>query len=373
MYVVGHRHVRVVEVDPEADPLGQPVPVLDVAEHRLAAALVELADPVVLDLGLRRDPELLLDLELDREAVAVPAGLAGYVVAAHRAVARVDVLERAREDVVGAGLAVRGRRPVVEAPHRRAGVAPLAQLALERPVRRASAPAPRARARGTTASDLRVESRSRAADSRSAPALDLLLADHHQAERAVSRRPGAGVRVDEHRLGVAGAVGDVDLARNRRARAGRGRSWPRHVHRAMLRPKSTSYCPVPTAPILVTVTPPLWLSSTPVALTSANRTPTSWLVSPKSTISPASIELFWISVAATPSVAISAWATALVARSCGPRPPPTWLSSSTLALVIAPSWTLFAPTRRRRGRRCRSPRRAPSAPVTLSSAQLQRR
>ena len=74
--VVGERHVGVVEVDPEADPLGQPVPVLDVAEHRLAAALVELGDPVGLDLGLRGDPELLLDLELDRQAVAVPAGLA---------------------------------------------------------------------------------------------------------------------------------------------------------------------------------------------------------------------------------------------------------------------------------------------------------
>ena len=115
---VGERHVGVVEVDPEPDPLGEPVPFLDVAEHRLAAALVELGDPVGLDLGLRGDPQLPLDLQLDRQAVAVPAGLAGHPVAAHGLVAGVDVLEDARQDVVRAGLAVGGRRPLVEAPHR---------------------------------------------------------------------------------------------------------------------------------------------------------------------------------------------------------------------------------------------------------------
>ena len=114
--VVVQRHVGVVEVDPEADPLGQPVPVLDVAEDRLAAALVELGDPELLDLLLGGDPELALDLELDRQPVAVPARLARHPVAAHRLVARVDVLEDAREDVVGAGPAVGGRRPLVEAP-----------------------------------------------------------------------------------------------------------------------------------------------------------------------------------------------------------------------------------------------------------------
>ena len=82
---VGERHVGVVEVDPEADPLGEPVPFLDVAEHRLAAALVELGDPVGLDLGLRGDPELPLDLQLDGQAVAVPAGLARHPMAAHGA------------------------------------------------------------------------------------------------------------------------------------------------------------------------------------------------------------------------------------------------------------------------------------------------
>ena len=100
MYAFVEGAVGVVEVDPEADALGQPVPVLDVAEHRLAAAGVELGDPVGLDLSLRGDAQLALDLELHRQAVAVPAALARHLVAPHRAVAGVDVLEDAGEHVV---------------------------------------------------------------------------------------------------------------------------------------------------------------------------------------------------------------------------------------------------------------------------------
>ena len=114
------RAVGVVEVDPEADALGQRVPVLEVLEDRLAAALVELGDAELLDLLLVLDPELLLDGDLDRQAVRVPAALALDLVAAHRLVARVDVLEHAREDVVRAGLAVGRRRPLPEDPRRRA-------------------------------------------------------------------------------------------------------------------------------------------------------------------------------------------------------------------------------------------------------------
>ena len=50
------------------------------------------------------------------QAVAVPAGLAGHVVAAHGAEAGEDVLEDAGLDVVGAGHAVGGRRALVEHP-----------------------------------------------------------------------------------------------------------------------------------------------------------------------------------------------------------------------------------------------------------------
>src|SRR5674536_394598 len=40
-----------------------------VAVHRLPAPVVELCDPVVLDLALAGEPELLFDRELDRQAV----------------------------------------------------------------------------------------------------------------------------------------------------------------------------------------------------------------------------------------------------------------------------------------------------------------
>ena len=108
--VVREREVGVVGVDPEADPLGERVPLVDVAEHRLAALGVELGHAVALDVVLRLEAELLLDLELDRQAVAVPAALARHEVAAHRLEAREHVLEDAAEDVVEPGrpLAVGG-------------------------------------------------------------------------------------------------------------------------------------------------------------------------------------------------------------------------------------------------------------------------
>ena len=108
------RAVGLVDVDPVADPLGQPVPVLEVLEHRLAALGVELGDAVALDVVLGLEAELLLDGDLDRQTVAVPAALALDVAPAHRLVAREDVLERAGEDVVGAGPPVGGRRALVE-------------------------------------------------------------------------------------------------------------------------------------------------------------------------------------------------------------------------------------------------------------------
>ena len=111
-----HRPVGVVHVDPEADPPGQVLPVLHVAAHRLPTSLVELGDPEGLDVPLAGGPDLLLDLDLDGEPVAVPPGLAVHEVAGHRPVPRVDVLEGAGEGVADVRPGVRGRRPVVEDP-----------------------------------------------------------------------------------------------------------------------------------------------------------------------------------------------------------------------------------------------------------------
>ena len=117
------RPVGVVGVEPHADATGEGLEVGDVAVHRLPAQPVELADPERLDLVLVVDPELLLHLHLDREAVAVPTALAGDVVAAHGLEARVEVLEEAGPHVVDPGTAVGGGRTLVEHPLGRAGAA----------------------------------------------------------------------------------------------------------------------------------------------------------------------------------------------------------------------------------------------------------
>ena len=112
--VVGVGDVGVVHVHPEADAVGHALPLADVAEDRLPAPLVEGLDAVRLDLLLAREAELALDLQLDGQAVRVPAALPRHAVAAHGAVARDQVLEDPRQHVVDAGVAVRRGRPLVE-------------------------------------------------------------------------------------------------------------------------------------------------------------------------------------------------------------------------------------------------------------------
>src|SRR5688572_26835551 len=113
-----HGPVGVLDVDPEAKTLRHALPVVDVASDRLAAQAVELGDPEGLDVALALRADLLLDLELDGVPVAVPPRLAGNVVAGHRVEPGVEVLEGPGLGVVDAGLAVRGRRALVEDPER---------------------------------------------------------------------------------------------------------------------------------------------------------------------------------------------------------------------------------------------------------------
>ncbi len=113
---VVHRPVRIGHVEPHADASGQCGPVLDVALHGFAAPLVERLDAEFFDLGLAGEAQLLLDLDLDREAMAVPARLAGHVLAPHGVEPRVDVLEEPGPDVVDPGTPVGRRRALVEDP-----------------------------------------------------------------------------------------------------------------------------------------------------------------------------------------------------------------------------------------------------------------
>jgi hypothetical protein len=111
-----HRAVGVVQVDPVPHPGRQLGEGVGVPGHRFTALGVELRDAVVLDVLLAAEAQLLLDRQLHREAVAVPAGLARHVVAAHGAEAGEDVLEDPGFDVVGTRHAVGGGRTLVEDP-----------------------------------------------------------------------------------------------------------------------------------------------------------------------------------------------------------------------------------------------------------------
>ncbi len=121
--VVAQRPVGILGVDPHRGTLGEAGEVLDVALHGFAAPLVECLDPVSLDVALAAESELLLDFDLDGEAVAVPAALPRDVEPLHGLEAREQVLEDAGPDVVEAGPPVGGGWPLVEHPPRPPGPA----------------------------------------------------------------------------------------------------------------------------------------------------------------------------------------------------------------------------------------------------------
>ena len=110
------RLVVVLEVDPACLPGHVLLPLLRVAEHRVAGGLVEGRDAHLLDLALVGDAELALRLELGGQAVRVPAEAAVHLVAAHRLEAREEVLRVPGEQVAVVRQAVRERRAVVEDP-----------------------------------------------------------------------------------------------------------------------------------------------------------------------------------------------------------------------------------------------------------------
>jgi hypothetical protein len=122
VFVVGD--IGVAKIEPVPHLLRHPLPLLGVAEDGRHAALNERLDSVGLDVRLAVDPELLLDLDLNRKPVRVPARFARSVEAAHRPIAREDVLEDPRQDVAVMGLSVRRRGPVVP-DEARSAAAPL--------------------------------------------------------------------------------------------------------------------------------------------------------------------------------------------------------------------------------------------------------
>ena len=106
--------VVVVEVDPAGLPGHVVAPLRGVLEDRLPALRVERLDAHLEDLVGGLDAELAHRLELGRQAVGVPAEAALHPAAAHRLVARDEVLDVAGQEVAVVRQAVGERRAVVE-------------------------------------------------------------------------------------------------------------------------------------------------------------------------------------------------------------------------------------------------------------------
>ncbi len=106
--------IGVLHVGPEANLIGELLPHPLVFPHGLLALLDEGFDPVLLDLILSLDSDLLLDLELDRQTVGVPSGLSGHLLTLHGVVAGDHVLDDTCLDVADVGLAVGSRRSIIE-------------------------------------------------------------------------------------------------------------------------------------------------------------------------------------------------------------------------------------------------------------------
>ena len=115
LHVVGvHRLVVVVEVDPAGLAGDVVAPLAGVLHDRLAAGVVELLDAELDDLVGGLDAVQTHRLELGGQAVGVPAEAALDTLAAHRLVARDEVLDVAGQQVAVVRQAVGERRTVVE-------------------------------------------------------------------------------------------------------------------------------------------------------------------------------------------------------------------------------------------------------------------
>ena len=110
--VIGN--IGILHVRPEGDAVGHLLPLGLILPDRFFALLDERLHAVSLDLLFSVQAEHLFDLQLNGQAVGVPAGLAQNVIALHGLVPRDEILDGARLDVADVRAAVRGRRTVEE-------------------------------------------------------------------------------------------------------------------------------------------------------------------------------------------------------------------------------------------------------------------
>ena len=106
--------VGVVHVSPEAHGVGEILPHALVLPDALFTFVDEGLQAVLLDLLLAVQTQQFLHLQLHGQAVGIPAGLAGHLIALHGPVTGDHILDNAGLHMADMGLAVGSGRAVVE-------------------------------------------------------------------------------------------------------------------------------------------------------------------------------------------------------------------------------------------------------------------
>ena len=106
--------IWVIHVSPEADLTGELLPHTLVLPHGFLTFLDKRFDAVLFDLFLAVDADLLLNLQLHRESVGIPARLPDDLMPLHGLISGDHVLDDPGQHVADVRLSVRGRRSVIE-------------------------------------------------------------------------------------------------------------------------------------------------------------------------------------------------------------------------------------------------------------------
>ena len=107
-------HIGFLHVHPVPHLLGQVLPDVRKAHHRLLAGLIVFLDADLLPDVLLGDSQFLLYSQLDGQTVGVPSGLALHHIALHGLVAAEEVLDGPRHHVVNSGKSVGRRWALIE-------------------------------------------------------------------------------------------------------------------------------------------------------------------------------------------------------------------------------------------------------------------
>jgi len=108
------RDICCVQVHPVPNPVSQPFPFLDIRKSGLPAKLIETIDAVFLNLLFIGKAQLLLHFNFHRQTMGIPAASPADMVSTHGFVARENVLECTRQDMVNTGSPIRSWRTFKE-------------------------------------------------------------------------------------------------------------------------------------------------------------------------------------------------------------------------------------------------------------------